>query len=181
MTLPLPNPPPPAELHRIFRPTATLFRSVSTPPATFRVRTARDTDAETVSALIAHHVPEGTLLPRSADFIRERAMEFLVAEDDTGLLGCAHLDEYAPSLAEVRSLAVHPSAQGRGVGAALVEALERLARRRRYATLFAVSNRDSFFISRGFAPRHIPELDRERSEVSKFKGVFAKDLEGEAR
>ena len=90
--------------------------------------------------------------------------------------GCVHLDEYAPSLAEVRSLAVHPSAQGKGVGVALVGALEKLARRRRYATLFAVSNRDSFFLSRGFAVRHIPELDKERSEVSKFKGVFAKDL-----
>jgi amino-acid N-acetyltransferase len=142
----------------------------------FEVRTARADDAETIEALIAHHVPDGTLLPRSAEFVRERAMEFLVAEDASGLLGCAHLDEYAPSLAEVRSLAVHPSAQGRGVGVALVNALEQLARRRRYAVLFAVSNRDSFFISRGFKPRHIPELDRERSEVSKFKGVFAKDL-----
>ena len=45
-----------------------------------------------------------------------------------------------------------------------------------YTTLFAVSNRDVFFLSRGFAPRHIPELDRERSEVSKFKGVFAKEI-----
>jgi amino-acid N-acetyltransferase len=142
----------------------------------FTVRTAREADAEAISALIAHHVPEGTLLPRSPDFVRERAMEFLVAEDESGLVGCVHLDEYAPSLAEVRSLAVHPAAQGKGVGVALVESLERLARRRRYATLFAVSNRDSFFLSRGFAPRHIPELDKERSEVSKFKGVFAKEL-----
>jgi amino-acid N-acetyltransferase len=143
----------------------------------FTVRTARPEDAEEISALIAHHVPEGTLLPRSAEFVRERAMEFLVAEEDGRLLGCVHLDEYAPSLCEVRSLAVHPSAQGKGVGVALVAALERLAQRRRYATVFAVSNRDSFFLSRGFTPRHIPELDKERSEVSKFKGVFAKDLD----
>ncbi|HSJ64197.1 MAG TPA: GNAT family N-acetyltransferase [Gemmatimonadaceae bacterium] len=143
----------------------------------FTVRTARPEDAEEISALIAYHVPEGTLLPRSAEFVRERALEFLVAEEDGRLLGSVHLDEYAPSLCEVRSLAVHPSAQGKGVGVALVAALERLARRRRYATVFAVSNRDSFFLSRGFTPRHIPELDKERSEVSKFKGVFAKDLD----
>jgi len=103
-------------------------------------------------------------------------MDFLVAEDENGLIGCVHLEEYAPSLAEVRSLAVHPSAQGKGVGSALINALERLATRRMYTTLFAVSNRDEFFLSRDFAPRHIPELDRERSEVSKFKGVFAKEL-----
>ena len=33
-----------------------------------------------------------------------------------------------------------------------------------------------FFSRFGFAVRHIPELDRERSEVSRYKGVFAKDL-----
>lgn len=143
----------------------------------FTVRIAREGDAEEIAALVAHHVPEGTLLPRTPEFVRERAMDFIVAEDDHGLIGCVHLEEYAPSLAEVRSLAVHPSAQGKGVGSALISALERLAERRRYATLFAVSNREAFFLSRGFAPRHIPELDRERSEVSKFKGVFAKEIE----
>jgi N-acetylglutamate synthase-like GNAT family acetyltransferase len=142
----------------------------------FTVRTAREADAEQISALVSHHVPEGLLLPRPPEFVRERAMDFLVAEDESGLIGCVHLEEYAPSLAEVRSLAVHPGTQGRGVGKALVQALEQLAKRRHYHTLFAVSNRDAFFISRGFAPRHIPELDRERSEVSKFKGVFAKEL-----
>jgi amino-acid N-acetyltransferase len=142
----------------------------------FTVRTAREADAEQISALVAHHVPEGLLLPRTPEFVRERVMVFLVAEDDTGLIGSVHLEEYAPSLAEVRSLAVHPAAQGRGVGIALVQALERLATRRHYTTLFAVSNREAFFTGRGFTPRHIPELDRERSEVSKFKGVFAKEL-----
>ncbi len=142
----------------------------------FTVRVAREADAEEIASLVARHVPDGTLLPRAPEFIRERAMDFLVAEDENGLIGCVHLEEYAPSLAEVRSLAVHPSAQGKGVGSALISALERLAARRMYTTLFAVSNRDAFFLSRDFAPRHIPELDRERSEVSKFKGVFAKEL-----
>jgi hypothetical protein len=47
---------------------------------------------------------------------------------------------------------------------------------RGYATVFAVSNNEAFFRARGYAPRDIPELDRERSEVSRFKGVYAKDL-----
>ena len=45
-----------------------------------------------------------------------------------------------------------------------------------YATLFAVSNNDTFFRRLGYAERHVPELDRERSAVSRFKGVYAKDL-----
>ena len=99
-----------------------------------------------------------------------------MAEENGHLVGCVHLDEYAPSLSELRSLAVDSDARGRGVGRALVHATEALARARGCATLFAVSNDEAFFNRFGFFARHIPELDRERSEVSRYKGVFAKDL-----
>jgi len=99
-----------------------------------------------------------------------------VAELDSHVVGCVHLDEYAPSLAEIRSLAVAPDAQGLGLGAGLVRELERLAARRDLTTLFAVSNSGEFFRRLGYEERHIPELDRERSAVSKYKGVHAKDL-----
>lgn len=145
-------------------------------PAAAAVRRARPADADAVAALIRRHVPTGTLLPRSAQFVAEHASEFLVAVAGERVVGCVHLEEYSPSLAEVRSLVVDDASQGRGIGAALVTALEALARVREYATVFAVSNNEAFFRGRGYAPRDIPELDRERSEVSRFKGVYAKDL-----
>ena len=80
------------------------------------------------------------------------------------------------SVLSVRSLAVAPDAQGLGVGVGLLAGLERLALVRGYATLFAVSNSGEFFRRLGYEERHIPELDRERSAVSKYKGVHAKDL-----
>ena len=141
------------------------------------VRRARAHDAATIAELIGQHVASGALLPRTPEFVAERSGDFLVATIGGRVVGCAHLDEYSPSLAELRSLAVDRAHQGRGVGAALVAAVERLARSREYATLFAVSNNEAFFRSRGYAPREIPELDRERSEVSRFKGVFAKELD----
>jgi N-acetylglutamate synthase-like GNAT family acetyltransferase len=140
------------------------------------VRTARPADAVSIKALIDLYVPDGTLLPRTLDFIHEHINDYLVATDDDVIVGCVHLEEYAPSLAEIRSLAVGPGAQGQGTGVALVRAAELLAARRDLRTLFAVSNSEKFFRSCGYEPRHIPELDRERSEVSKFKGVYAKDL-----
>ena len=148
------------------------------PPTTFSTRTATPADAAAIVALIELNVPSGELLPRSRDFVQLHADHFLVAEGEGRIIGCVHLDEYAPSLAEVRSLAVSPSAQGMGVGVALTEGLERLARKRGYATVFAVSNSGEFFRRRGYEERHIPELDRERSSVSKYKGVHAKDLGG---
>lgn len=146
-----------------------------------KVRSAAAADVEAILALIDLNVPSGELLPRTADFVMLNADHFLVAERDGRVVGCVHLDEYAPSLAEVRSLAVSPDAQGAGVGVALVEALERLARVRGYTTLFAVSNSGDFFRRRGYEERHIPELDRERSSVSRFKGVHAKDVASPGR
>ena len=139
-------------------------------------RRAKDTDAWGIKALIDRHVASGTLLPRTLDFISDYAHEFIVAVDGEEIVGCVHLDEYAPSLAELRSLAVDPRYQGKGVGRELVLATEKLATARGYATLFAVSNDEEFFKRFGFERRHIPELDLERSEVSRFKGVHAKDL-----
>lgn len=143
------------------------------------VRPATPLDAQAIEALIALYVPGGALLPRSADFIAEHSADFLVVEDTQRgqrVVGCVHLDEYAPSLAEIRSLAVDASSHGRGVGRLLIEGAETLARKRGHATLFAVSNDEGFFTKFGYLRRDIPELDRERSEVSRFKGVFAKDM-----
>jgi len=141
-----------------------------------RIRHAHAHDAAGIRALIDLYVADGTLLPRTESFIAAHAENYLVAEEDGHLVGCVHLDEYAPSLAELRSLAVATSQKGRGIGSALVRATEALAKQRGCATLFAVSNDEAYFNKFGFFARHIPELDRERSEVSRYKGVFAKDL-----
>ncbi len=150
---------------------------MTTRPVHMRVRRATPLDAAAIKALIDLYVPSGTLLPRTERFIEEHAHDFAVAiGDDRRVIGCVHLDEYAPSLAEVRSLAVDPGVQRSGVGTALVAAAEALARIRGYGTVFAVSDDDVYFRKHGYADREIPELNRERSEVSRFKGVYAKDL-----
>jgi amino-acid N-acetyltransferase len=140
------------------------------------IRPARAADADACAAIIQRHVPSGALVPRSADYIAERDVDFLVATVDDRVVGCIHLSEYSPSLAEVRSLAVEPELADAGVDAALLDAAERLAARRQYTTIFAVTNDETFYRGRGYAPFAIPELAREREEVSRFAGVFAKEL-----
>lgn len=140
------------------------------------VRPAKTSDAPTIKALIDSYVSSGVLLPRSLDFVLMNIEHYLVSEREGEVVGCVHLEDYSPSLAEIRSVSVDARHQGRRVGSELVTAAEALARRREYTTVFAVSDRDQFFKAMGYEERHIPELDRERSEVSKFKGVYAKDL-----
>ena len=145
------------------------------------VRIADPNDASRIRALIDNYVASGTLLPRTESFIAMHAHDFVVAVETGGaVVGCAHLDAYSPTVAELRSLAVAPGWQGAGIGRALVGGIERLAAKRDHALLFAVSNDEAFFGRFGYERQHIPELDLERSEVSRFKGVYAKPLLREA-
>lgn len=147
------------------------------PRALFSVRRAVPSDAADIEMLVGKYVASGSLLPRTESFIAENATDFVVAVEGDRIVGTGHLDHYAPSLAELRSLAVHPDRQGVGIGRAIAAAIEELARRRQYKTLFAVSNDEAFFLRQGFESRDVPELDKERSAVSKFKGVYAKRLD----
>lgn len=147
----------------------------STHPAVI-IRKAVPADAPHIKALIDGNVPSGVLLPRSLEFILDQVDHYLVAEADGEVVGCVHLEEYAPSLAEIRSVSVAIPHRRHHLGSDLVAAVEALARKRQYTTLFAVSDRDRFFKALGYVERHVPELDRERSEVSRFKGVFVKDI-----
>ena len=80
-----------------------------------------------------------------------RIPSFFVAESEGTIVGCCALQVYSRRLAEVRSLAVHPDFQGRGIAARLVDACRERGRRRRVRQLFAVTSQPDFFERRGFA------------------------------
>src|SRR5688500_7333012 len=90
---------------------STLPLLCSLPTDRMIVRIATPEDASAIEALIAQYVPSGNLLPRSAAFAAAHAHDFVVAEAPGAdgkpmLVGCAHLDQYSPTVAELRSLAV---------------------------------------------------------------------------
>ena len=138
-----------------------------------RVDHANETDLPSIVALNNRFAPEGLTLTRTMDFAYAHLADFRVIRDaDGGVTGCAALDEYSPSVAELISLAVSPDAQGTGHGKALVAAVEHLARRRGYAELFAVSYSDELFLSGGFEhaalsayPEKVARYAKDRSEI----------------
>lgn len=107
---------------------------------TYRIRRFADGDEQAVSALIARtlrttnakdYTPayiERSVAEMSPAHIRERAgwTHFYVACDGDALIGCGAIGSYWGSLTEssLFTIFVLPEYQGRGVGRAIVQALE---------------------------------------------------------
>ena len=135
---------------------------------------ARLADAEAIAALNNRYAPDGLTLPRTPAFVAAHVEGYRVARDASGaLLGCVAIDEYAPSLAELVSLAVAPEAQGRGLGRRLIAAAEALARQRGYPELFAVSLADTLFTGAGF--RH-SSIARYPEKIARYAAISRSEL-----
>lgn len=115
-----------------------------------RVRRARANDVAAIHQLIAIYSPDGTLLPRSLDDIRAHRGEFIVAEAEGRLLGCGGLYRYPNGLLEIRSIAVAPDCQHRGVGTHLVRRLLQEAQRSNAKKIFLFTRIPDFFARWGF-------------------------------
>ncbi|PJF23381.1 MAG: N-acetylglutamate synthase [Phototrophicales bacterium] len=114
------------------------------------IRKATQADIPNIIEFIRPFVEEGKLLPRTYDEIDEWMDSFFVAIHDDVIVGCAALEVYSKKLAEVRSLAVSPTMQGKGVGKMLVKACVDLARERNILEVMAISSSELFFRSCGF-------------------------------
>lgn len=115
------------------------------------LRTAEIPDARHIHALITANLVEGHLLPRSLDELTVHATRFVVATRGRKIVGCGELAPLSPQVAEVRSLAVDPSARHLGVGRMLVEELRVRARREGYDKLCAFTHAPGYFIPMGFS------------------------------
>jgi amino-acid N-acetyltransferase len=116
-----------------------------------QTRNAVLSDVEHIHAIIHPYADEGTLLPRSIPELCENVRDFIVAEQDSRILGCGALHLYGIHLAEIRSIAVSPPWKGRGVGRSLVQALLEEARRHAVTCVCLFTRTPGFFGHLGFA------------------------------
>jgi amino-acid N-acetyltransferase len=115
-------------------------------------RRARWADVAGIATLINGYAAERIMLPKTAEAIGLSIDDFIVATDRHGrLLGCAALREYAPSLAEVASVAVARHAHGLGIGSQLVERVEALGAARGIEEVFALTLTTKFFEGMGYS------------------------------
>ena len=123
--------------------------------AVISLRPAVTADAPALHALIAAHLEEGKLLPRTLDELTAHAPRFVVAVEPTAtgdrIVGCAELAPLSPSVAEVRSLVVKEDVRRLGLGEQMVAALAGRARNEDYKRLCAFAHEPAFFVRRGFS------------------------------
>jgi amino-acid N-acetyltransferase len=119
------------------------------------LRAAGPADAQALFDLIAAHVEEGRLLPRTLDELTVHAPRFVVAVEKRAsgerIVGCAELAPLSQAIAEVRSLVVSREARRLGLGIKMVEALTTRARSEGYTRLCAFAHEPGFFVRRGFS------------------------------
>jgi amino-acid N-acetyltransferase len=115
-----------------------------------RTRKAILPDAKAIHDLIAVYAADGTLLPRTLAEICENVRDFVVLEDAGRTIGCGALHLYGMHLAEIRSITVARSAQGRGGGQLLVKALLGEAKKHRVSCICLFTRTPEFFRRLGF-------------------------------
>lgn len=115
------------------------------------VRPAVPADIPDIFRLLAHYAAEERLLSRSEEELMEHVRDFFVAEADGVFSGCCALKIYDGRLAEIRSLAVQPDENRRGIGRALLAACEADAGRYGIARVFALTFVSGFFLKAGYS------------------------------
>lgn len=122
-----------------------------TPRGRMSLRSAKDSEAGTLHALIAANLEEGHLLPRTLSELTVHATRFVVATRGRRIVGCAELAALSPHVAEIRSLAVDGRERGKGVGTMIVDELRRRARGEGFERLCAFTHAPAYFIPMGFS------------------------------
>jgi amino-acid N-acetyltransferase len=115
------------------------------------VRKAAMADIPAILAMINGYAANGIMLPRTEFELSEFIRDFTVIYDEDRLIGCAALHFYGPTIAELRSLAVDPSAKGTGAGRLLMQAIDEEANAFGLKSLFAFTYVPDFFAKMGYS------------------------------
>jgi len=115
-------------------------------------RKATMADIPAVHQLINDYAGKGLMLRRPIMYLYESVRDFVVAVDDNEqIVGVGGLHIMWQDLAEVRSLAVHPSVVGKGVGRGIVDYLVDEAVKMGLKRVFALTYQQAFFEKCGFS------------------------------
>lgn len=114
------------------------------------VRPAKTSDIKKVRSIVDSFAAQRRLLSKETVTLFEAVQEFTVAEVDSEVVGCGALHVLWEDLAEVRTVAVVESMQGKGIGHAILESILNKAKEIGVKKVFCLTFETKFFGSHGF-------------------------------
>lgn len=140
--------------------------------AAMSVRRAKMSDVDKIHQLVDDWSNKGEILPRTRDNIIHDIQNFVVAELDGQVVGCASLYIYQTDLAEIRSVVIDEAFHGQGQGQALVQYLLEFAHQMELGKIIVLTYIPEYFSQLGFSlieKSSLPENIIEDSEPSPHK------------
>jgi amino-acid N-acetyltransferase len=114
------------------------------------IRKAILSDVDTISSLINNPLEKDFLLSLPPDKICANIRDFFVAVINKKIIGCVALHIYSCTLAELRSLVVHPSNRKKGTGSLLAKSALKEAVKLGLSRIFALTQAIQFFTALDF-------------------------------
>lgn len=114
------------------------------------IRKALVPDVPSIQSLVNGFADKDRMLHRSLNELYDNVRDFFVAEEAGEIVGCCALRVVWNDLAEVKSLAVAASQQGKGLGRQLVEHCVEEARQLHLPRVFCLTYEVEFFRRCGF-------------------------------
>ncbi len=131
----------------------------------FPIRKARVGDVEGMLHLINGFAASNLMLPRGPRHLFENIRDFVVATDDSEenhsgplVIACGALHVLWQEMGEIRSLAIHPSYQNKGLGRKLVDFMKKEAVQLGINRLYTFTMAEDFFKMMGFQPKEKEDL-----------------------
>jgi amino-acid N-acetyltransferase len=131
----------------------------------FPIRKATVSDVRGILQLINGFAAANLMLPRGPRDLFENIRDFVVAtehetEEETPppIIACGGLHVLWENMAEVRSLAIHPDYQNKGLGRKLVEFMKKEAVQLEVKHIYTFTLAEVFFKQLGFQPKEKEEL-----------------------
>ena len=127
----------------------------------FPIRKARISDVENLLELVNGFAAQNLMLPRGHQYIFENIRDYAVIVDDSRdsrIVACGSLHVLWNDMAEIRSMAIHPDYQKRGLGRRLADFLTEEAKQLRIKSIFTFTLSEDFFARLGFTRKLRDEL-----------------------
>ncbi len=132
------------------------------------IRKARNSDIDGLYSLIRLANEKGILLLRDKDDLRECLDEFWVEDVEGKVVACCALAVYNSKLAEIRSMAVLPEYQGKGLASELLQKCLETAKEKGIYEVLTITNRPNIFAKKGFGV----QLDEQHALIYRPNGTL---------